>query len=141
PEQPHLALWHATTLLREHRGDGHVAALTTNGLPGLEALVTHSATANGTPPDTAKRTRGWSDDEWDAAASRLAADGILGADGALTERGLAFRERVETATNAAAEGPWRHLGEEKTARLEALCAPLSRRVIEAGAIPSSAFRV
>lgn len=140
PEQPHLALWHAITLLREHRGDGHVAALTTNGLHGLDALVTHSATKNGTPPDTAKRTRGWSDEEWDEAAARLVVDGILDAEGALTEQGLELRERVETATNTAANGPWRHLGEEKTARLEELCAPLSRRVIEAGAIPGAAFR-
>jgi hypothetical protein len=140
PEQPHLALWHALTLLREHRGDGHVAALTVHGLSGLAALVTHSATGNGTPPPAAKKTRGWSDEEWDVAAAELTEDGILDADGALTERGLELRESVEKATNEAARGPWRHLGEGKSARLEQLCAPLSRTVFEAGAIPSVAFR-
>ena len=36
PNAPHLKLWHACTLLREHRFDGHVAALTVHGLDGLE---------------------------------------------------------------------------------------------------------
>lgn len=44
PSAPHLVLWHAQTLLREFRGDGHVAALLSAGLSGLEALVTHAAT-------------------------------------------------------------------------------------------------
>ena len=50
PEQPHLAFWHATTLLREHRGDGHLAALLELGLDPLEALVTHTATGKGMAP-------------------------------------------------------------------------------------------
>lgn len=60
PEEPHLALWHAATLLREHRGDGHLAALAVAGLSGIEALVLHNAT--GTAPTSAlfMRTRGWS---------------------------------------------------------------------------------
>src|SRR5207245_6103215 len=28
PDKPHLVLWQATTLLREHRGDGHMVSLT-----------------------------------------------------------------------------------------------------------------
>src|SRR5919112_2519957 len=44
PEEPLLELWHAASLLREHRGDGHIAALLRAGLTGLEALVTHTAT-------------------------------------------------------------------------------------------------
>jgi hypothetical protein len=50
PDAPHLAFWHAATLLREHRGDGHLAALVTAGLDGLEALVTHTATGRGMAP-------------------------------------------------------------------------------------------
>lgn len=135
PEQPHLALWHAVTLLREHRGDAHIAALLVNGLSGLPALVTHVATGAGFTPSAAKRTRGWSDAEWDAVVAELTVEGILDADGALTDRGRDLRERVEAATNAASLGPWQHLGEEKTARLQELCRPLANRVVEAGAIP------
>ena len=47
PEAAHLKLWHACTLLREHRFDGHVAALTVHGLDGLESLVTAIAAGSG----------------------------------------------------------------------------------------------
>ena len=66
PAEPHLVLWHAITLLREYRGDGHVAALLDAGLSGLDALVTHTATGRGFTAAAAKATRGWSDDEWAA---------------------------------------------------------------------------
>ncbi|WP_033295048.1 SCO6745 family protein [Amycolatopsis jejuensis] len=134
PDKPHLVLWHALTLLREHRGDAHVAALTLHGVPGLAALITHTATGKGTAAEAAKRTRGWSDEQWDACVAQLTADGVLDPAG-LTERGWDLREQVEAATNAASEDPWRHLGEEKTTRLHELCLPLSRTVVDAGAIP------
>src|SRR5207237_1692783 len=47
PDEPHLVLWHAQTLMREYRGGGHVAALTASGLTGIEALVVHGATRQG----------------------------------------------------------------------------------------------
>ncbi|MET7993269.1 hypothetical protein ABZU76_20465 [Amycolatopsis sp. NPDC005232] len=135
PEKPHLVLWHALTLLREHRGDAHVAALMLHGLDGLAALVTHVASGAGFTPDMAKSTRGWSDEQWDAEVARLASQGVIGPDGDLTDKGADLRERVEAATNAASEDPWRHLGEEKSARLAELCRPLSRAVVKAGAFP------
>ena len=139
PGEPHLVLWHAVTLLREHRGDGHIAALVLEGLGGLEALVTHSATGRGFVTAAAKLTRGWSDGQWGAAESALTDRGLLDAEGALTDAGLALRERLEVATETAARGPWDHLGPEKTARLEALCRGLSVRVVEAGAFPPDVF--
>ncbi|HET6710752.1 SCO6745 family protein [Amycolatopsis sp.] len=139
PAEPHLVLWHAVTLLREHRGDGHIAALVLEGLGGLEALVTHGATGRGFVTAAAKLTRGWSDEQWAAAESRLKDRGILDAEGVLTEAGIAVRDRLEAATEAAARGPWEHLGAEKTARLEELCRGLSRRIVEAGAFPDGVF--
>ena len=65
-------LWHGATLLREHRGDGHVAVLVHAGLTGLEALITHSATGRGFTEQAAKATRGWSDEQWSAACAALA---------------------------------------------------------------------
>ena len=70
PDEPHLVLFHALTLLREHRGDGHVAALTGAGLSGLESLLSHTATGRGFTRTAAQATRGWSDEEWAAAARR-----------------------------------------------------------------------
>ncbi|WP_410661462.1 SCO6745 family protein [Amycolatopsis sp. lyj-112] len=139
PSEPHLALWHAITLLREHRGDGHIAALLLNGLDGLSALVTHTATGKGFLPAAAKLSRGWSDEQWDGAAATLREKGLLDAEGGLTEAGTTLRERIEAATNESSTGPWAHLGEEKTRRLHELCGPLSRRAVEAGAFPANVF--
>ncbi|MFI6301930.1 hypothetical protein ACIBCH_08670 [Amycolatopsis thailandensis] len=139
PAEPHLVLWHAITLLREHRGDGHIAALLLNGLDGLSALVSHTATGKGFLAAAAKASRGWSDEQWDGAAAKLRDKGVLDAEGGLTEAGNDLRERIEDATNAASTGPWEHLGEEKTKRLHELCGPLSRQAVEAGAFPANVF--
>ncbi|SEB32695.1 hypothetical protein SAMN04489727_0576 [Amycolatopsis tolypomycina] len=139
PGEPHLVLWHAITLLREYRGDGHIAALVLHGLSGLEAHVTYSATGRGFNLAAAKLTRGWSDEQWAAAEAELADRGILDAGGALTPGGVALRDRIEAATETSATGPWHRLGAEKTARLEELCRGLSRRVIGAGAFPEGVF--
>lgn len=139
PTEPHLVLWHAVTLLREFRGDGHIAALTGAGLDGLGALVTHTATGEGFREAAAKATRGWSDQQWESAVSTLRQDGILNADGTLTAEGTALRERVELATDAADTTPWHHLGSEEAARLVALAKPLSRLLAAAGAFPAEVF--
>lgn len=139
PAKPHLVLWHAITLLREHRGDGHIAALVLNGFTGLTALFSHTATQTTFVPEAAKVSRGWSDEEWAAAEQELKDAGLVGDDGKLTEDGVALRRRVEEATDAAATGPWLRLGAEKTARLDELCTGLSRRVVKAGAFPAQMF--
>src|SRR3954469_17736467 len=64
PDEPLLQVWHAVTLLREHRGDGHIAALLRHGVSGIEALVTHTLTGRGFLRPVAQATRGWSDGEW-----------------------------------------------------------------------------
>uniref|UniRef100_UPI0035E4217B SCO6745 family protein n=1 Tax=Amycolatopsis acididurans TaxID=2724524 RepID=UPI0035E4217B len=139
PKEPHLVLWHAITLLREFRGDGHIGALVANGVGGLAALITHTATGKGFLPASAKATRGWSDEEWDAETAELRDAGILDADGGLTEDGQRLRDRVEGQTNTAAAGPWRRLGAEKANRLRDLGRELSRTVVAAGAYPDGVF--
>ncbi|MGY1633774.1 hypothetical protein ACI784_18895 [Geodermatophilus sp. SYSU D01186] len=138
PEEPLLVLWHGATLLREYRGDGHVAALLRHGLTGLEALVTHTATGRGFSEAAAKATRGWSDEEWAAAGAALAGRGLL-ADGALTGAGRQLRATVEAETDELSAGPWRHLGAEGTARVVELGRLLSGRLVAAGAYPSGTF--
>ncbi|MDQ1396018.1 MAG: hypothetical protein QOG64_1277, partial [Acidimicrobiaceae bacterium] len=59
PDDPHLVLWHAISLLREYRGDGHVAALTADGVDGIEALVMHGASGD-VSPEVLRMTRAWS---------------------------------------------------------------------------------
>ncbi len=74
PDEAHLVLWHGASVLREHRGDGHVAALTLAGVSGIEALVLHAATGD-VPRGILQSTRAWSDESWDAALDRLVARG------------------------------------------------------------------
>src|SRR4051812_2562056 len=68
PDAPRLVLWHAQTLLRELRGDGHIAALVAEGVSGIEALILHTAT--GEAPGM-RTSRPWSDEAWDAAVDGL----------------------------------------------------------------------
>jgi hypothetical protein len=134
PTEPHLVLWHAATLLREFRGDGHVAALLAESLDGCEAHLTLVGTGSA-PRETVQPSRGWTDEEWEAARQRLVSRGWLDATGALTERGWAGRQAVEERTNELAMAPWRHLGDEKFARLLSLVRPLSGRIVEQGGVP------
>jgi hypothetical protein len=134
PDAPHLALWHACTLLREHRGDGHVAALTAAGLDGCEAHVTLTA-GGSVPRETLQSNRKWSDEEWAAAEERLRERGWLDAAGNLTDAGRAGRAEVEARTDAAAEVPWRALGSGRTERLLELLTPMARAINAAGGVP------
>src|SRR4051812_7994049 len=138
PDEPLLSLWHGATLLREHRGDGHIAVLLHAGLTGLEALITHSATGRGFTEAAAKATRGWKDEEWTAACAALTSRGLVDEQG-LTGEGEELRGRIEVQTDALAADPWLSLGEEKTARVVELGKGLSRRLVEAGAFGQGIF--
>ncbi len=135
PDEPHLVLWHAQTLLREFRGDGHIAALVAAGLTGLEAAVTHVATGD-VPGAVLVSTRAWPEDEWAPAVDGLRTRGILdrGEPLALTDLGRAQREWIEDTTDAAAVAAYVPLGEDGCARLRALTRPWSRAVIDAGGL-------
>lgn len=136
PQEPHLAFWHAATLLREHRGDGHLAALMSAELDGLEALVTHTATGRGMTPSWVFTTRGWTRQEWDAAVVRLRGRGLLDADGELTERGAALRDGIEAETDRLDRAPYEHLGAEGVGRLTELAVGFARTAVAAGAYPA-----
>ncbi|MDQ2726832.1 MAG: hypothetical protein M3Y91_02975 [Actinomycetota bacterium] len=130
PSASHLVLWHATTLLREHRGDGHVAALVSAGLGGLEALISHTATGRGFTPKFARTRRGWSVETWEAAENSLAERGLLGHDKQLTARGEAMRSDIEDHTDAMASAPWSRLGEDGAERLREIGSRLSALIID-----------
>jgi hypothetical protein len=124
PDEPLARLWQATTLLREHRGDGHVAALVGAGLTGCESLVLRAGID--LPKDLLQPARGWTDEQWRVAADRLAARGWLTGDGRARADGVAAYQTVEDATDRCAAGPWEALGSTGTDRLAELLAPLSR---------------
>lgn len=133
PDRPHLALWHAATCLREHRGDGHVALLLTAALDGCEANVL--AAAAGAVGDDQRTHRGWSEQEWAAATQRLRDRGYVDDSGRTTPGGLAARDAVETSTELLAVGPYAAAGQELVDRLAGLLEPLTAAVNVAGAVP------
>jgi hypothetical protein len=134
PEEPHLALWHGATLYREFRGDGHVASLLTDGVGGCEAHVL-AAAAGQLPGSLLREYRGWSDEEWSAAAARLRGRGWLDPEGSLTAAGRDARDAREAGTDDLAAAPWDHLGPGACARLLALLDRPVRLVVEGGGIP------
>jgi hypothetical protein len=131
PDEAHLALWHAQSILREFRGDGHVALLVTHGLSGVEALITHGAGGDA-PLALLRSTRGWSDEEWGAGVGSLRDRGWLteGDDheATFTEWGAAERREIEAETDRLAAAPYANLGESRCAELRSLTRPWSKVV-------------
>ncbi|VXC37382.1 SCO6745 family protein [Aeromicrobium sp. 9AM] len=97
PDDDAGRLWHAATVIREYRGDCHVAVLTSAGLDGAAANAL--AEAAGLTDDQQRTMRGWTEDEWAAAISRLATRGWVDAAGAITDTGRAARQQIEDATD------------------------------------------
>ena len=125
--EPDIALarlWQAATALREHRGDGHFAAMAAADIDGCEALVLRCALDM--RREDMQPARGWSDEQWDAARARLADRGLIGPDGGITDAGLAAHAAAEKATDRAAARPWDRLGPEATAKLAGVLPPVAQ---------------
>ena len=136
PKAPLAALWHATTLLREHRGDGHVAALVAEGIGGRESNVLHVA-AGAVPAAFIKVARDYSDEEWDTCTESLVARGLLTTSGDLTEAGRALKDRVEERTDTLALTALAALDDTAVERLFTALTPLTRVVVAGGDIPAA----
>ncbi|MFZ2044909.1 MAG: hypothetical protein WAV12_13030, partial [Trebonia sp.] len=134
PGEPHMVLWQAISVLREHRGDGHVLAGVASGLRGLDATVTLVATG-AISRDLIQPTRGWSDEDWSASVRRLRARGLLDSGGRLTKTGGALRREVEDLTDRLAAGPVERLGSTGVERAIELATPVSRHLIDTGVMP------
>jgi hypothetical protein len=117
PDQPHLRLWYAATLLREHRGDAHNTVLAQAELYGLDAVVMDCASPFGMPKDMIMAKRGWTDQEWSVAEGRLRDRGLMNEGGRLTEAGLKLRSDVELDTDRLDRAPYEHLGAAAAIRL------------------------
>jgi hypothetical protein len=139
PNDPLTALWHAAGIIREHRGDGHVAALVTAPLDPVEAILTAGLDTGTTA--FMRETRGWDDAEWAAAGRRLVARGLLrdveASDvGELTDAGVELRRSLELQTDLAAAAAWTQLGLADTQRLGELMRPLTKAVVTSGVLPA-----
>lgn len=134
PDAAHLVLWHAQTVLREIRGDGHVAALLTAGLDPVETLVLFAADL-GMEPDYLRVRRGWGEAEWAQARGRLAERGLVAA-GGITATGRATRAEVEAHTDRLAATPWAAVGADAADRLVELVEPLVAAIAARGGVPA-----
>ena len=134
PDQPHLVLWHAQTLLREFRGDGHIAALVAEDVSGIEALIMHGGTGE-IGPEVLQNTRNWSDEAWTSAVDRLIGRGLLDPDGTLSRLGAERRQWVEDRTDTLALAPYEAIGEEGCDELRQLARPFSRAIVAGGGLP------
>lgn len=138
PDDDVLALWHAATLVREHRGDGHVAVLTASGIGPVEATVLDGLWSGRTT--FLHRTRGWSEEEFAEATASLVRRGWVTDDDALTEAGRTARLDLERRTDEAGLAGWEHVGLEQTERLAVLLAPLRQLVVGSGVLPPEIAR-
>lgn len=135
PTDPLELLWHAATLLREHRGDGHVIALTAAGIGGRESHVLHSI-ASGTPATIYGYARNFGDDEWASLLAGLRERGLVDAAGALTVDGHRIKQGIEDTTDALAATAYDALSAAEFDELRELLRPLTAAVVAAGDIPA-----
>lgn len=133
PEDPLGQLWRVCDYVREHRGDGHIAAWVAADCDPIEiGLLTELLW--GMQSKSYIRTRGWSDDELDSGIERLERKGYL-RDGALTDEGREYRAAIERATDVAESGVVVAVGDDVD-ELLMLLGPLTRAVLEAKAYPT-----
>jgi len=134
PQRPLARLWHAVTLLREHRGDGHVALLTAEGVSGRECNVLHAA-AGRVPESMIKRSRDYDDAQWDHYTGVLRRRGLLDAAGGLTQAGRQLKKRIEDATDALALPVLDVLDDGEVEMLFRALTPITRKVVAGGDVP------
>jgi len=127
-------VWQACTTLREHRGDGHVAALVTHGISGVEAHVLAAGT-KAIPVDVLRDNRGWSVSAWDDAAATLTAAGLLHADGRVTDAGRTLHGRVEELTDKLAEPAYADLSDQSLEELAGVLGACAADVAASGLLP------
>ena len=134
PREGLARLWQAATVLREHRGDGHFAALAAADIDGCEAVVLRCGLD--LRREDLQPVRGWTDEAWDEAVSRLTGRGWVGGDGELTSAGREAHEAVENATDWAASRPWARLGPDATAEIANALTPLAQACASVVPYPS-----
>lgn len=134
PGEPVAALWHAVTLLREHRGDGHVAVLAAEGVSGRESNVLQVA-AGKVPREYMMRARDYDEAAWQLHAAALADRGLLDGNGALTSAGSELKGHIESATDRLALSALGALDDDEVEALFQALTPITQRVIAGGDIP------
>jgi hypothetical protein len=134
PDDAVLRLWHAATLWREFRGDGHNIVLASEGIDGVECHVLLAGRGIGSR-EIIEKIRGWDRASWDGALERLGGRGLVDADGALTDSGTALRRHIENRTDELAAAPLDAIGPDRSTSLIEQLGPIVARLVESGVVP------
>ena len=130
PDEEVARCFHAASLLREHRGDGHIAALMIEGVGRLEAHVL-LALAMDMPAEKFGRIHHLPAPQIAVVIEGMRERGLIGADGWLTESGHAVKQRVEAHTDDLAVKPYEILERDEIAELQAALEPLAELLVGA----------
>lgn len=130
PDEVVARMFHAASLLREHRGDGHIAALMVEGIGGLEAHVL-LALDMGLPAEKFGRTHHLPAAQLGAVVDAMRARGLIGEDGWLSAEGRAVKQRVEERTDDLAAPPYACLEPAEFAELRDALTPLAALLVAA----------
>jgi hypothetical protein len=127
------ALWRSADLVREHRGDGHIAAW----IPHVDSteITVLTELAWRIPPRSYVFTRGWNEAEVDAAYARLADRGLV-ADGGLTDAGTELRSHIERTTDESTSAVMERVGDDFD-ELIGLLTPMAEAIVTGGGYPTS----
>ena len=130
PDDAVPRLFHAASLLREHRGDGHIAALMVEGVGGLEAHVL-VALDMGMPAEKFGRIHHLPSAQLAAVIDGMRDRSLIGADGWLSEPGRSVKQRVEELTDDLAAKPYESLEPDELDELVRALEPLARLLLAA----------
>lgn len=132
PGDPVSRLWHCATMLREHRGDGHVAALLGAGVGGAEAHVLSALEMGIHPPESFGRIHHLPKERLAEVMGGLRERGLVDAEGRFTDAGRATKQRIEDLTDELAAPPYDALSAAELAELVAELEPLTAALVAAG---------
>ncbi len=131
PAEPLSRIWHAATVLREYRGDGHIAELVAAQIDGVECHRLHG----GSLVSQQREFRGWTEEEWADAGERLRARGLIDAAGERTSRGQELRTEIERGTDRSAAAALRGVDDAGLRVLRDVLGPVAAALAAAGAVP------
>ncbi|SEC98917.1 hypothetical protein SAMN04489844_3412 [Nocardioides exalbidus] len=132
PDEPVARLWHAANMLREHRGDGHIAALVVEQIDRTECHVLLAIDAGILPAESFGRIHQLPKPYLATVMARLRERGLVDDAGLFTDAGRATKDRIESMTDALAEAPYASLGPADLAELVACLTPITERLKETG---------
>jgi hypothetical protein len=135
-----MVLWHACTILREHRGDAHWAATSAEGVDPVECHILHAADG-AMPADLLQRVSGWDDQTWRTAVERLRSRSLLTSDAlSLTSSGATIKARIEDATDRAAAAALWKVGSDSVALLTRVMRPWVDQIMGSGVVAAWKMR-